>query len=224
MAKHALLRQSDDVRRRAPKSQLREIILQFLIPILIPVIVIVGIRIWVVGVNKIPSASMEDTLLINDRIFTSKLTPGIFPVQRGDVITFDDPGNWLSQEEKAGGSDLLIKRVIGLPGDHVQCCNASGEIEINGQAIDEKAYLKSGVAPSTIPFDVTVPAGHLWVMGDNRANSADSRYHMGDGATNGFVPISDVQGVAEVVYWPISDWRSLHRPSNVFKDVPNPSS
>ncbi len=78
--------------------------------------------------------------------------------------------------------------------------------------------------PSRIPFDITVTPDHLWVMGDNRSDSADSRYHIDDGVSNGMVPIANVQGVAEAIYWPLNHWSSLHRPDDVFEDVPSPTS
>lgn len=229
-AKHMRLHEPSEV-RRSKKSEAREIILQFLIPILIPCLIAVGLRIWVVGVNEIPSASMENTLiggepgLSNDHIFTSKLTPAIFSLKRGQIVTFDDPGEWLTQSDiESSGSDLLIKRVIGLPGDHLQCAGGNASIVVNGQPVNESSYIKVGSEPCSVPFDVTVPAGHIWVMGDNRQDSADSLWHYANPIQGGapFVPISNVQGVAKVIYWPISRWRSLGDGMDAFKDVPNP--
>ncbi|WP_432565584.1 signal peptidase I [Kineococcus sp. SYSU DK003] len=182
----------------------------------------------------IPSQSMEETLDIGDRVIVSKLTPGPFDLHRGDVVVFSDPGNWLSQtappERGPVGTvvaealtfigllpedsdDHLIKRVIGLPGDHVVCCDASGQITVNDEPVDETSYLAQGAAPSLDPFDVTVPEGQLWVMGDNRDESADSRYNRESQPYHGFVPVDLVVGRAYAVVWPVSHWDWLGTPS-----------
>ncbi|GAB3459274.1 signal peptidase I [Kineococcus endophyticus] len=187
----------------------------------------------------IPSQSMEQTLDIGDRVVVSKLTPGPFELHRGDVVVFADPGGWLQgstpPQRSAVGSvvadaltfvgllpedsdDHLIKRVIGLPGDHVVCCDAGGRLTVNDVPVDESAYLAAGVAPSDSAFDVTVPAGELWVMGDNRAESADSRFNR-DKAHNGFVPVDLVVGRAYAVVWPLSHWSWLGTPDD-FASVP----
>src|SRR6202012_3397564 len=99
--------------------------------------------------------------------------------------------------------DILIKRVIGLPGDHVVCCDAQGRVTVNGVPLSEQSYIHPGDVPSSIPFDITVPAGHLWVMGDNRADSDDSRYRTTDPG-GGSIPRSEVVGRAFVIIWPPS--------------------
>ena len=147
----------------------------------------------------------------------------MFPVKRGDIIVFEDPANWLGSESEGSGplgKQYLIKRAIGLPGDHVACCTASGQVTVNGVAIDETPYLRPGEQPSLITFDITVTDGHLFVMGDNRSHSADSRLHSDDGS-NGLVPIDDVVGVAKLVYWPFSRIHLLSRPDAVFASVPD---
>jgi signal peptidase I len=180
----------------------------------------------------IPSESMEQTLDIGDRVIVSKLTPGPFELHRGDVVVFSDPGGWLPEtpptQRGAVGTvvadaltfvgllpedsdDHLIKRTIGLPGDHVVCCDADGRITVDDVPLDE-TYLFPGAAPSVDAFDVTVPAGELWVMGDNRDHSADSRYNR-DKPFGGFVPIDDVVGRAYAVVWPVSHWDWLGTPS-----------
>jgi len=187
----------------------------------------------------IPSQSMETTLDIGDRVIVSKLTPGPFDLQRGDVVVFADPGGWLPAstptERGAVGSvvadaltfvgllpedsdDHLIKRVIGLPGDHVVCCDANGQITVNDVPVDESQYLIAGADPSQMTFDVVVPDGRLWVMGDNRPESADSRYNT-DKPYGGFVPVENVVGRAYAIVWPISHWSWLGTPST-FDDVP----
>jgi signal peptidase I len=161
----------------------------------------------------IPSPSMENTLLIGDRVLVNELVPGVVPVQRGDVVVFQDPGGWLGP---AQGEDL-IKRVIGLPGDTVSCCDAQGRLSVNGHAVDESyVVLQPGSdRVARTDFSVTVPQGRLWVMGDNRYDSADSRMH-------GTVPVSDVVGRAFITTWPVSRWSVLSRHGEVWDAVPDP--
>jgi signal peptidase I len=161
----------------------------------------------------IPSPSMENTLLIGDRVLVNELVPRVVPVQRGDVVVFQDPGGWLGP---AQGEDL-IKRVIGLPGDTVSCCDAQGRLSVNGHAVDESyVVLQPGSdRVARTDFSVTVPQGRLWVMGDNRYDSADSRMH-------GTVPVSDVVGRAFITTWPVSRWSVLSRHGEVWDAVPDP--
>jgi signal peptidase I len=190
----------------------------------------------------IPSESMQDTLQVGDRILVNELVPGLIPLQRGDVVVFTDPGGWLhgdpvpaaSNPVAAAGdwvlslvglstqdaNNHLVKRVIGLPGDHVVCCNALGQMSVNGTPLDEPyAVLQPGSrAVSGTPFDTTVPKGSLWVMGDNRYNSDDSRFQTGT-SSKGYVPISDVVGRAFVVSWPVSHWTWLSDYPDTFDGV-----
>ena len=189
----------------------------------------------------IPSQSMETTLIPNDRVIVSLLTPGLSPLHRGDVVVFSDPGGWLLSEQStpvassplndilafiglAAPSDNnhLIKRVIGLPGDHVKCCNALGQMTVNGVPLDEPyIHLPAGVTKSDpYNFDITVPKGDLWVMGDNRDESADSAYHQTRKDASPFVPIRDVTGQAIVISWPFTRWTVLGSYPVVFQDVP----
>lgn len=183
----------------------------------IPLLVVLLVRLFVVGVYVIPSGSMLDTVQIGDRVVASRLTPRFFAIRRGDVIVFKDPANWLG-DERGTSTRYLIKRVIGLPGDTVACAGAGEPVTINGHPVDERGVIRGNVNPSDYAFSVTVTEGHLFVMGDNRPNSADSRVHQQDGA-NGLVPVDDVVGVALAVYWPISDWSSLARPEGVYDHV-----
>ena len=194
---------------------LRDILLWCVLPVLI----VLGLRLFVFGLYAIPSGSMENTIMPGDRVITTHLSPRPIALRRGDIIVFKDPANWLANEGASHNSDRLIKRLIGLPGDTVECAGGGAPIVINGVPIDESAYLKPGVEPSRSAFSVTVPAGRLFVLGDNRANSADSRAHTNDGA-QGLVPVSDVEGVAFVRYWPLNrvGWLSAHH--DVFRDVP----
>ena len=189
----------------------------------------------------IPSGSMLETLQIDDRIIVNQLTPALYPIERGDVVVFKDPGGWLGPDVSEPTDPLvvsvdwflsafgitapdskqhLVKRVIGTAGDNVVCCDADGKITINGVAITEP-YISSGQAPSTIEFDVEVPAGSLFVMGDNRGNSEDSRYH-GDLPSKGFVSTEWVVGRAMVISWPFENWIWLDNYPDVFKNIPKP--
>ena len=194
---------------------LRDILLWCVLPVLI----VLGLRLFVFGLYVIPSGSMENTIMPGDRVITTHLSPRPIALRRGDIVVFKDPANWLANEGASHNSDRLIKRLIGLPGDTVECAGGGAPIVINGVPIDESAYLKPGVEPSRSAFSVTVPAGRLFVLGDNRANSADSRAHKNDGA-QGLVPVDDVEGVAFVRYWPFNrmGWLSAHH--DVFRDVP----
>lgn len=201
------------VSHRSTKSSIREMAMA----ILIPVIVVILLRVSVADIYVIPSGSMLSTLQIGDRIVASKIAGEHQPIHRGDIVVFKDPDNWLGQEGGLGGS-YLVKRVIGLPGDTVACARAGSPVTINGHAIDESSYIRPGVNPSDFAFSAHVPRGMVFVLGDNRANSADSRYHVTD-SHHGFVPISDIRGVALFTYWPFSHWRGLGRDSAVYAHV-----
>jgi signal peptidase I len=189
----------------------------------------------------IPSASMENTLQIDDRIIVSELVPDLFPLENGDVVVFSDPGGWLPPHQATdpdiftaaldliatvvgfGGSDSedhLVKRLIGLPGDRVSCCDDKGRLQVNGVSVDEPYIVKPSPddPASGMEFDVTVPEGSLWVMGDNRYDSADSRYNQ-DKPGDGFVPIDKVVGRAIVVSWPVSNWTWLDNYSDNFTNA-----
>ena len=184
---------------------------------------------------EIPSGSMENTLEVGDEVAVTMYDAQ--DLERGDVVVFTDPDHWLDVEDPTGlrgvirdtlvlihllpenTGHYLIKRVIGVAGDHI-VADGRGSLTVNGAPLDE-TYLKNGTSPSEVAFDVVVPEGFVWVMGDNRSNSADSRYHQGD-SHGGFVPIDDVAGVAKVVVWPISHWRGLGGGHEAFDDVPEP--
>jgi signal peptidase I len=205
----------------------------------IALVLAVVIKALFVQAFYIPSESMERTLLVGDRVLVSKLTPGPFDLERGDVVVFRDPGGWLQPSEPAqdgavrhvlraaltfvgllpqDSGEHLIKRVIGLPGDRVACCDAQGSLTVNGAPLDE-VYLAPGIEPSSIRFMVTVPSGRLWVMGDNRPFSEDSRFHTNlEGG--GTVPVEDVVGEAVVVVWPVGRAGGFGAPDSVFARVP----
>jgi signal peptidase I len=199
------------------------------------------IKTYLIQAFYIPSSSMEQTLLVGDRVLVSKLAPGPLDVSRGDVVVFKDPGGWLPDVTPApqpqwrqrltdvltyvgllpqDSGEHLIKRVVGLPGDTVACCDDSGRVTVNGVPVEE-TYLAEGARPSEIDFTTTVPAGSLWVMGDNRQNSQDSRYKQGSPG-GGSVPVDNVVGVAFVTVWPVDRWTLLRNPGAVFEEVPGP--
>ena len=190
----------------------------------------------------IPSESMENTLLVGDRVVVEKLTD----VKRGDVVVFEDPGGWLGPEESGqkrgsigrffevvgllpdSSHGHLIKRLIGMPGDKVACCDSKGRLLVNGQPLEETSYLYPGDAPSQMDFQVTVPAGRVFVMGDHRSASGDSRVHLQDTDPNGgnqgdaaFVPMDKITGRAIMIVGPAGRWGKLGVP-DTFKTVPAP--
>jgi signal peptidase I len=180
------------------------------------------IRLLVVQAFYIPSASMQPTLQVGDRVLVSKLSYRFGEIRRGDVIVFDGRGSFAPAEgavaqgvlprlAASAGTYLgvspserdYVKRVVGLPGDRVVCCADGGALTVNGTAVDEP-YVMPGDAPSDVPFDVVVPPGRLWVMGDNRDDSADSRAHLGDPG-GGTVPVDRVVGEVLTRFWPLPD-------------------
>jgi len=179
------------------------------------------LKAFVVQVFAIPSGSMENTLQPGDRVLVNKLVYRFRDIARGDVVVFSGQGSWGPDAPPPPGNPLVrfwdgvtnligisapgtdyIKRVIGVPGDHVACCDA-GRVTVNGVPLSEQSYVHPGDVPSQVVFSVTVPPGRLWVLGDNRANSDDSRYRRDDPGS-GTIPESAVVGRAFVIIWPPS--------------------
>jgi signal peptidase I len=193
------------------------------------------LKAFVVQVFSIPSGSMENTLLPGDRILVNKLVYRFRPIARGDIVVFSGAGSWdpvtpppsnpvvrflddaRSLVGIAGPGTDYVKRVIGVPGDRVACCNAQGQVTVNGVPLSEKSYIYPGAAPSQIPFNIKVPAGRLWVMGDNRADSDDSRYRT-SAPGGGTIPESAVVGRAFLIIWPLSRFTDLPIP-NTFQQA-----
>jgi signal peptidase I len=153
---------------------------------------------------QIPSGSMERGLRIGDRVLVNKLAYrfGAAP-QRGDIVVFDGTGYF-------GHADY-VKRVVGVGGDHVVCCDEEGRIQVNGRPVDESGFLYPGDRPSAVPFDVVVPRGRLFLLGDHRSRSSDSRDHLGSPG-GGMIPVDDVIGRADWIVWPFGHATGLDRP------------
>lgn len=245
--------QDEDAAAEAPRSGwsfATEMVVLFAVALTIALL----IKTFVVQPFFIPSSSMEDTLLIGDKVLVNKVVYKIRPISRGDIVVFNGAGSWLPPSAGAAappshnpltrlydvtlgpffrsvrelfgtapGQTDYIKRVIGIPGDHIACCNAQGDITVNGVALHETSYLVTGAKPSQGAFNIVVPPGRLWVMGDNRPASADSRLHdckytyMPPTCVaydrQGTIPEDKVIGRAFMIVWPPSRIRILPIPS-----------
>ena len=196
------------------------------LPLLVVVALVVSllIKTFLVQFFYIPSGSMENTLQIQDRVAVNKIPFITRNISRGDVVVFRDPANWLPEVSESSSSPIisklrsglvavgvlpnpakqyLVKRVIGVAGDHVICCTTKGLLTVNGTAVTEP-YIFKGNVPSDMNFDVVVPEGKVWVMGDHREASADSRYHQED-INKGMVPLYRVAGRVFAVIWPLKN-------------------
>src|SRR5690349_3366863 len=204
---------------------------EFPILVAVALLLAVVIKTYAIQAFFIPSGSMENTLEINDRVLVNKLVYDVRGIHRGDIVVFNGDGSWdpgtaprdtnfvvkfgqglASMFGFGHRGDILIKRVIGLPGDKVACCDAQSRVTVNGVPLNEQSYLYPGDTPSEIRFNVVVPPGRLWVMGDHRLISDDSRNHLGDPG-GGTVPENAVIGRAFVIIWPPSRWRILPIPA-----------
>ena len=205
-------------------SRKGSVLREFPILVIVALAVSLLIKTLLVQFFFIPSGSMENTLQIQDRVAVNKLPFVSKNISRGDVVVFRDPSNWLPEpfvgdenkivsKVKEGlvlvgvlpnpAKQYLVKRVLGVAGDEVICCTKSGKVTINGKVAVEP-YIFAGNKPSELKFNVTVPEGKIWVMGDHRSASADSRYHQDD-MNNGFVPVSRITGRAYAIIWPIKN-------------------
>jgi signal peptidase I len=217
---------------------------QLLVIVVTAIALMLLLKAFVVQPYRIPSQSMEDTLLPGDRVLVNKLIYHFRGIDRGDIIVFSGQGSWgnlegapdtppsnpvvrvvddvLSDIGLYSSQTFYIKRVIGLPGDHVACCT-DGRVTVNGVPLDETSYLFPGSSSAPKTFSVTVPAGRLWVMGDNREDSDDSLDHSLDGFPDqGTIPEHEVAGRAFLVVWPLSRFGDLPIPAT-FKQAALPA-
>jgi signal peptidase I len=212
--------------RRSPGRILFLFLRDALVIVLAALVVSFLMKSFLIRSFFIPTESMDPTLIRDDRIIVSQLTPSPFDINRGDVNE-EDPLSWAMDAfsifvglSSPDNNEHLVKRVIGLPGDTVECCDAKGRMSINGVPLEEPyASLPEGVSKvSSNDFSVVVPSDSLWVMGDNRYNSADSRRNM-DKPGGGFVPIDNVVGRAIVISWPQNRWQWLSNFPDTFAGI-----
>ncbi len=222
---------------KAKGSSLRELPILIISALVLSIIV----KTFFIQFFYIPSGSMENTLQVNDRVGVNKLGALFSDIKRGEVVVFRDPANWLSPnyDDTSGfrkvvkdslvfvgvlpdpSKQYLIKRVIGVGGDKVRCCGKDGKIEVNGMSINEP-YIYEGDKASDSEFEVEVPQGFIWVMGDHRGASADSRFHTDD-PNKGMVPLDKVTGRAIFIIWPFSNLVILEKGEDLSK-IPVKSS
>lgn len=208
-----------------------------LVILLIAFVVSFLLKTFLVRSFYIPSGSMMHTLEINDRILVNQLVPDVVKVQRGDIVVFQDPGGWLNLPAPSDPNALewilqqiglaadtsnnyVVKRVIGIGGNTVACCDATGHVTVNGVPLDEPYIVMSEgeTRASAIDFEVTVPEGSVWVMGDNRYASKDSRYNQ-DQPGRGFVTEDEIVGRAFIINWPLARFTILGNYPETFAAV-----
>lgn len=195
---------------------LRDVLLRVLALAVVAYLLAQGLRAFVVEVFVVTSGSMAPTMAVGDQVLVNKLRT----VERGDIVVFRDPGGWIDPveavigypqnpppEEPAADDGYVVKRVIGLPGDQVSCCSGlDGALLVNGAAVDE-GYLYPGEPASSLGFDILVPEGSYWVMGDHRSASRDSRFHAADEGGGG-VRADSLVGVVTFGYGPVTGFRA----------------
>ena len=222
----------DEETARPPAARRRSFWRELPVLIVVALALALLIKTFAVQAFFIPSSSMENTLDIGDRVLVNKIVYHTRSIHRGDIVVFNGLDSWDPSVPQTAPSNPVrraidwvgsafgvsagekdyIKRVVGVPGDHVKCCDAKGRMTVNGAPLSESSYLYPGNAPSATPFSVTVPPGRLWVMGDHRAVSYDSRQHLGDPG-GGSIPENKIVGRAFLIVWPVNRFRILPIPS-----------
>lgn len=232
--------------KKSPIRQALSFIVEVLLAVLVALVITALLRVFVFQVFRVPSGSMEQTLELKDRIAAVRVADW----GRGDIVVFKDAHDWVGPQKASTNpivralellkllpdstQGYLVKRVIGMPGDHVACCNQNGQLTVNGQALDESSYLYrqddgTGVKPSEMDFDVVVPVGNIFVMGDHRNRSGDSRLHLCQPSAGGappgaaaFIPVDEVVGPVKAIVMPLGRIKSFHTPAT-FNSVPAPA-
>lgn len=229
-------------RTRRPQTA-ASFLLELVAILVVGLLITTGLRAFVFQPFEVPSGSMENTLQVHDKIVALR----VLDFKRGDVVVFEDTNGWLGEQPEPGpirrglefvgvlpssAEGHLVKRVVGLPGDRVSCCDAEGRLTVNGGALDESEYLYSdasgSIAPAEVPFEVVVPEGRIFVLGDHRNASGDSRCHLQDVSLEGgptglpaFIPEDSVVGTVSLIITPLSRFQQLKTPG-AYAGVPEP--
>jgi signal peptidase I len=219
-----------------PRHRVLQLVRDAAFVVVVAIVVSALLRAFVLQAFMVPTGSMENTIGTDERILVTKFGD----IERGQVVVFEDPSDWITLQSgpvsapgpirsglewvgllPSSADDHLVKRVVGMPGDRVVCCDNRGRVSVNGHALEERSYLFPGDEPSETAFDVTVPRGAMWVMGDHRSNSGDSRCHLTDDTA--FVPLDLVTGRAVATVWPLDELGALGVPQ-AYAGVPTPSN
>lgn len=221
--------------RRRPRNPIANFFLELVIILGMAIVLSFIIKTFFLRAFYIPSESMQPTLEVNDRIIVNLLAPGVMDIERGDVVVFEDTRNWWGAVPEPDtnafqdamtfvglmpdtSSHYVVKRVVGLEGDTVECCDDQGRIMVNGEPVDEP-YIYPGDNPSESEFSVEVPDDHVWLLGDHRSGSADSRSHAEE-PDQGAVPVDDVMGRTLATIWPLDRLDGGGSEREPFEDVP----
>lgn len=225
-------------RRLKDRSPLLGILMECVTVLVLAIVISFVVKTFFMRAFYIPSESMQPTLDVDDRIVVNLLAPGMMELERGDVVVFEDTRQWWGSAPSVEtnvfqdtmvflglmpdtSSHYVVKRVVGLGGDDVECCDEQGRLMVNGEPVDEP-YVYPGNDPSAMEFAVTVPEDHVWLLGDHRGASADSRAHVDD-SDAGAVPEEDVIGRSSAIVWPWDRWAGGGSEREPFEHVPEPA-
>lgn len=225
-------------RRLKDRSPLLAVLVECVTVLVLAIVISFVVKTFLMRAFYIPSESMQPTLDVEDRIVVNLLAPGMMELERGDVVVFEDTREWWgsapSTETNAfqdtmvflglmpdTSAHYVVKRVVGLGGDEVECCDDQGRLMVNGEPVEEP-YVYPGNEPSAMEFSVDVPEDHVWLLGDHRDASADSRAHVDD-PDAGSVPEEDVTGRSVAIVWPWDRWAGGGSEREPFENVPEPA-